>query len=175
MSTHRGVVHMSRQARLFNVCSIHREGYRCEYRHGFCEPIDPNRVVLPREYVGLQSAIDFANNCFRHDSGGERGIDGVAWRVWWVLLYDDVHHKLLRLESDFTGHQLELDIRHIATGLTRSEHVDEGGDPQDLLDPWLWMMHRLQVKLAYYSFCRGNVAKYGDAEQQFLLTWTCSI
>lgn len=165
---------MSRQTRLFNVCSAHRKEYGCEYVHGFCVPFDPNKVRLPREYVGLQTAIDYAKYCFSHDSGDERGINGVGWRVWWVLLYDEVHHKLLR-QPEFTGHQLELDIRHIATGLTRWEYVDQGGDPQDLLDPWQWMMNRLLVQLAYFGLCDRGVAKYGEAEQQFLYSWSCSI
>jgi hypothetical protein len=138
-------------------------------------PIDPNKIVLPREYVGLHDAINFASNCFSHDSGDERGVNGVGWRVWWVLLYDEVHHKLLRLDSEFTGHQLELDIRHIATGLTRWEYVDQGGDPQDILDPWQWMMNRLQVQLAYFKFCDSGVAKYGKAEERFFYTWSCLI
>ena len=167
---------MSGQTRLvYNVCSSHRKGYGCEYRHGFCEPIDPNKVVLPREYIGLQGAIDFASSCFSHDSGDERGVNGVGWRVWWVLLYDEVYHKLLRLDSDFTGHQFELDIRHIATGLTRSEYIDNGGRARDLFDPWQWMMNRRLIQMAYLRLCDSGVAKYGEAEQRFLYTWSCLI
>lgn len=158
---------MSGQARLFNVCSVHQGG-DCEYRHGFCEKIDPHRVVLPREYVGLRTIMDFAEACFGHDAN-------VGWRVWWVLLYDEVHHKLLRLDSDFTGHQEELGIRHIVTGLSRWEYVDQGGSPRDILDPEQWMMGREQIKLAYYRLCNSNVAKFGEAERLFLYTWSCLI
>ena len=165
---------MSRQTKLINVCSIHRKEYDCEYVHGFCEPFDPHKVRLPREYVSLHAAVNYAKSCFSYDSGDERGVHGVGWRVWWVLLYDEVHHKLLR-QPHFTGHQLELDVRHIDTDLTRWEHLDMGGDPQDLLDPWQWMMGRQQIKLAYYDLCDSGLAGYGQAEERFLCAWSCSI
>ena len=160
---------MSGQTRLIhNVCSIHREGYDCEFRHGFCEPVDPNKVILPPEYVDLQNARYFADACSRHDTD-------VAWRVWWVLLYDEVHHKLLQLDSEFTGHQEELDIRHIATGLSRQDYVDQGGDVGDILDATQWMMSRLRIKVAHYRLHDSDVGKYGEAERQFLYTWSCLI
>jgi hypothetical protein len=163
---------MFQQARLFNVCSIDSKE-KHEYVHGFYVKVDLDRLVLPKEYVDLRAATYFATECsnFKHDRD-EAGKD-VGWRSWWVLLCDEVHHKLLQLGSEFTGHQLEFDIRHIATGLTRSAYVDQGGDPQDLLDPWQWMISRYSIQVLRATLRDSGVSKYGGAEQHFLCVWSC--
>lgn len=157
---------MSGQAKFFTgSCSID-DGKEYEYIHGTYVQVDPRRIALPKDYVDLRAAMHFSENCFQYDSD-------VGRRVWWVLLYDEVHHKLLQLDSQFTGHQLEFDIRHIATGLPRLIYVDQGGDPQDLLDPWQWMMSRYLIQVESPQLRDSGIAKYSDAEQQFLFTWSC--
>jgi hypothetical protein len=147
-------------------CFINGKEYR--YWHGFFVEVGPDDYVIPDEFVDLRDAVGFAEGCslFAHDRG-------VGWRTWWVLLYDDVHHKLLELDSDFTGHQLGLDIRHVFTGLTRVEHVDQGGDPKEILDPWKWMMRRRELRLcqAMGSLHRGGAGGYGPSEDHFMTWW----
>lgn len=147
-------------------CLINGKEYR--YRHGFLVEVGPNDDVIPDEFVDLRGAVSFAEGCslFAYDRG-------VGWRTWWVLLYDDVHHKLLELDFDFTGHQLQLDIRHIGRGLSRVDYVNQGGDPKELLDPWKWMMRRSELRMcqAMGSLRHDGIGGYGPAEDHFMTWW----
>lgn len=153
-------------------CFIDNDGKEYRYRHGFYVEVGPNDYVIPDEFVDLRSAVYFAEHCslFGH-------CRDVGWRVWWVLLYDDVHHKLLQLDSEFTGHQLQLDIRHVFTSLSREEHVDQGGDPEELCDPWKWMIRRTDLRLceAEGGLRKDGVGGYGPNQDYFMTWWAGSM
>lgn len=141
-------------------------GKEYKYWHGFFVEVGPNDYVIPDEFVDLRDAASFAEGCsnFANDRG-------VGWRTWWTLLYDDVHHKLLDLRSDFTGHQLQLENRHIFTGLSRVEYVDQGGNPEELRDPWKWMLLRSELQLCRAMGSLHGVANYSNAEHNFMSWW----
>lgn len=118
------------------------------YRHGFL--IDPASQVLfdeippaPEGYISLTHLDHYARSLYPAD------YDFASW-TWKILLRDTVFFRLMYPGFPVTGRQYQLDIRHITTGQTREEWLDETNDYDALIDPSLWVISTESLKSQYH-------------------------